>query len=99
MSRREHIEELTRRWAERHERRGEERRAHGDERPAADEERAARAEAEFPFRSVTPAMYVAQHGPAMTGYTYDDYRYPDPRLQRWVDEVGRLLRQRRRVDR
>jgi hypothetical protein len=99
VSRREHIEELTRRWAERHDRREEQRRAHGDERPVADPERAARAEAEFPFRSVTPAEYVARHGPDMTGYTYDDYRYAVAHLQRWIDEVGRLLRERRGMDR
>jgi hypothetical protein len=35
----------------------------------------------------------------MTAFTYDDYTYPDPELQAWIDEVGRLLRQRRQTDR
>ena len=65
----------------------------------ADPQRAATAMAAFPFRSVTPADYVDAHGQAMTAYTYDDYRYPDAALQAWIDEVGRLLRLRRQVDR
>ncbi len=48
--------------------------------------------ASFPYRAVTPQAYVASHRSAMTAYTYDDYAYPDPELQGWLDEVGRLLR-------
>jgi hypothetical protein len=56
--------------------------------------RAARAAAAFPFRRMSPAEYVARHGADMAGYTYDDYAYPDAELQAWLDEVGRLLRDR-----
>jgi len=56
--------------------------------------RAARAAAAFPFRRVPPAEYVARYGADMSGFTYDDYAYPDADLQAWLDEVGRLLRER-----
>jgi hypothetical protein len=63
------------------------------EREPADAARAARAAEAFPFRTVRPAEYVTLHGSEMSGYTYDDYRYGDPELQDWIDEVGRLLRE------
>ena len=49
----------------------------------------------FPFRSVTPAAYVDEHGGDMIGFTYDDARYADPDLDAWLAEAGRLLRMRR----
>ena len=49
----------------------------------------------FPFRDVAPADYVAEHGDAMTAFTYDDERYADPALDAWLLEVGRLLREGR----
>jgi len=47
----------------------------------------------FPFRTTTPAAYVAKHGAAMTAFTYDDERCADPALDEWLLEVGRLLRE------
>jgi hypothetical protein len=44
---------------------------------------------------VTPDAYVAAHGDAMPGFTYDEARYADADLDAWLLEVGRLLRQRR----
>lgn len=44
---------------------------------------------------MTPADYVAEHGAAMTAFTYDDERYTDPALDAWLLEVGRLLREAR----
>lgn len=49
----------------------------------------------FPFRSMSPAAYVAEHGDDMIGFTYDEARYTDADLDAWLLEVGRLLRQRR----
>ena len=49
----------------------------------------------FPFRSMSPAAYVAEDGTDMTGFTYDEATYRDPELDAWLLEVGRLLRMRR----
>ena len=65
------------------------------ERPTASAERQALAARAFPFRTVTPAMYVAAHGGDMTAFTYDDERYDDPELDAWIVDVGRVLRQGR----
>ena len=88
---RDRLDELTDRWRERHDAR----RPSPDARPPASTERAALAARAFPYRSVTPAAYVADHGPAMSAFTYDDERYDDPQLDEWILEVGRLLRARR----
>jgi len=80
---------LTDRWRARHDGR---RRA---ERPVADPEREELALRAFPFRTVTPAAYVAAHGADMPGFTYDEVRYTDADLDAWLLEVGRLLRARR----
>ena len=57
--------------------------------------RAALAARAFPFRQLTPDEYVARHGDAMVGFTYDEERHPDPALDAWLLAVGRLLRARR----
>lgn len=49
----------------------------------------------FPFRTMTPGAYVAEHGTDMIGFTYDEARYADAELDAWLLEVGRLLRERR----
>jgi hypothetical protein len=86
---RERIDELTDRWRRRHEAR----RPSPADRPIARSEREALAARAFPFRTMTPAAYVAEHGAAMTAFTYDDERYADPALDAWLLEVGRLLRE------
>ena len=88
---RERIDELTDRWRRRHEAR----RPAPADRPTARPEREALAARSFPFREMTPAAYVAEHGTAMTAFTYDDERYADPALDAWLLEVGRLLRAER----
>ena len=93
MDERSRLDELTRRWRERHEAR----RPAPETRPPADSERQARAAAAFPYRSVTPAAYAAEHGAEMPGFTYDDERYDDPELDAWILELGELLRARRRA--
>ncbi len=84
----ERLGELTDRWRRRHEAR----RPEPADRPQAAPEREALAARAFPFRTETPASYVAEHGAAMTAFTYDDERYADAALDAWLLEVGRLLR-------
>ncbi|HJP72306.1 MAG TPA: hypothetical protein VJ975_11350 [Candidatus Limnocylindria bacterium] len=91
MSRREHLEHLTDRWRSRHDAR----RPEPDARPSADPAREALASRAFPFRTVAPADYVAEHGSDMIGFTYDEARYADADLDGWLLEVGRLLREDR----
>jgi hypothetical protein len=85
------LDRLTRRWRQRHEAQ----RAADPSRPRAEPAREARARRGFPYRSVSPADYVAQHGDAMPGFTYDDESYEDAKLDAWIVELGRLLRARR----
>jgi hypothetical protein len=91
MSDRRRLATLTARWRQRHDAR----RPEAADRPLASPAREARAAEAFPFRAVSPAAYVAEHGDAMIGFTYDDVRYRDPALDGWLLEVGRLLRERR----
>ena len=86
---RERLSNLTIRWRARHDAR------RSEARPAADPGREAVAARAFPFRSVSPAAYVAEHGTDMTAFTYDEVTYTDPALDAWLLEVGRLLRVRR----
>ena len=57
--------------------------------------RAALAWRAFPFRTMSPEAYVAEHGASMVGFTYDEERHPDPKLDAWLVEAGRLLAERR----
>ena len=86
---RERLSNLTVRWRARHDAR------HSEDRRPADPEREAVAARAFPFRSIDPAAYVAEHGADMAGFTYDEAQYTDPDLDAWLLEVGRLLRIRR----
>ncbi len=86
---RQRLEDLTDRWRARHDARL------PADRPQADPEREALALRAFPYRTSSPADYVAKHGPDMAGFTYDEARYADPELDAWLLEVGRLLRDRR----
>ena len=83
------LQSLTDRWRARHKARL------PAERAEADSEREALAGRAFPFRTIAPAAYVAEHGADMAGFTYDEARYADPELDAWLLEVGRLLRLRR----
>jgi hypothetical protein len=88
VSRRDRLDALTDRWRARHDARRPQ--AAGRPRaPFAHEYLASRA---FPYRTVAPAAYVAEHGADMRGFTYDDERYADADLDAWLLEVGRLLR-------
>ena len=83
------LEELTDRWRARHDAR-----VPGD-RPQAEPDREALAQRAFPFRSLSPAAYVAEHGADMVGFTYDEESYADPDLDAWLLKVGQLLREGR----
>jgi hypothetical protein len=85
------LDRLTRRWQQRHDAR----RDADPFRPRANPGREALARRGFPYGSVTPAAYVAEHADAMPGFTYDDESYADPALDAWILEVGRLLREGR----
>ena len=91
MNRRGDLLRLTDRW----------RRRHDAARPALAQrgpmspERAALAGRAFPVATVSPAAYVAEHGDQMLGFTYDEERHPDPAVDAWLIEVGRLLGERR----
>lgn len=91
MQPRDRLERLTDRWRARHDAR----RPSPEERRPASPEREELAGRAFPYRTMTPADYVAEHGADMTAFTYDDERYADPDLDAWLLEVGRLLRERR----
>lgn len=88
---RTNLDRLTARWRARHDLRRE-----GDPfRPRANPGREALARRGFPYHDVTPADYVAEHGPDMTGFTYDEESYADVELDAWIVEVGELLRAQR----
>ncbi len=91
MASRDELSRLTDRWRLRRDAR----RPSIDERPPADPAREALAALAFPFASVEPATYVAEHGADMAGFTYDEARYADEDLDAWLLEVGRLLRMSR----
>jgi hypothetical protein len=90
--RRKRLLELTARWRTRRDAR---RPSAEAPRPVADLERQARAATSFPYRTTSPAEYAARYGADMPGFTYDEYRYDDPELDRWLAELGRELRARR----
>jgi hypothetical protein len=88
---RTNLDRLTARWRARHDLRRE-----GDPfRPRANPGREALARRGFPYRDVTPADYVAEHGADMAGFTYDDESYVDAELDAWIVAVGELLREQR----
>ena len=91
MNRRDDLRRLTDRWRRRHDAA----RVAVDERKPMPPERAALAARAFPYASQSPLTYVAEHGDEMPGFTYDDMRHPDPALDAWLVEVGRLLAERR----
>ncbi len=63
-----------------------------DERPLADPSRVEWALRVFPFREQTAAGYAARYAHTIGCSSFDEYRYPDPALGAWIDELHRLLR-------
>jgi hypothetical protein len=85
------LEHLTDRWRTRHDAR----RPDPADRPPASPARELLATSAFPYRTRTPAEYVAEHGAVMAGFTYDEERYTDQELDAWLLEVGHLLAEAR----
>jgi len=88
VSGRDRLDALTDRWRARHDAR----RPQAGGRPKAPFAREFLASRAFPYRTVTPEAYVAEHGADMRAFTYDDEHYADAELDAWLVEVGRLLR-------
>jgi hypothetical protein len=63
-----------------------------DNRPLADSDRVQAAMRMFPYRSQTPGFYAAHNAHLWGASSFDNYRYPDPSLSAWIDELHRLLR-------
>jgi hypothetical protein len=93
--RRQQLDDMTRRWRERHDAR---RLAGPPDRPPADAERETRARGAFPYRELSPREYAQRHGADMIGFIYDEYAYDDPELDAWLVELGAELRRRRAAD-
>jgi hypothetical protein len=91
----ERLAQLTRRWRARHDARL---LADPELLPDAEPELEARARASFPIDEMSPAEYGDRYGADMIGFTFDEHRYADPRLDAWLRELGRILRARRGVD-
>jgi hypothetical protein len=63
-----------------------------DDRPLADPGRVRSARQIFPFQVESPAFYAAHNAHTIGCSDFDNYRYPDPALGAWIDELHRLLR-------
>ncbi len=70
-----------------------------DERPLADPARVEQARRLFPYRELSPEQYAARYAHAIGCSSFDDYRYPDPALGAWLDELHRLLRSSSELER
>lgn len=88
-TRRTRLHILTARWRTRHDQA-----SAGQSRPPASPAREAQAIGAFPFRELSPEAYADRYGADMPGFTYDDERYVDAKLDAWLVELGRILRSR-----
>jgi hypothetical protein len=61
-----------------------------DELPMADAGREQSAREMFPF-AVSPEEYAAREGHMWLCFSFDDYRYSDPDVERWVHRLGDIL--------
>jgi hypothetical protein len=62
-----------------------------DKRPLAEPWRVEQARRMFPFRELSPEQYAARYAHKILCSSFDQYRYPDPVLETWIDELHRLL--------
>jgi hypothetical protein len=63
------------------------------ELPMADQSREREAGATFPL-DMTPEEYAARFAHDWMCFSFDDYRYPDARMERWIHRLGDILFQR-----
>lgn len=61
--------------------------------PPASPGREADAQTLFPF-DMSPEEYAARHAHLWFCFSYDDYRYTDPAVERWIHRLGDILFQR-----
>lgn len=61
--------------------------------PMADAGREAGARELFPF-DVSPEEYAAHNAHHWYCFSFDDYRYSDPAMERWIHRLGDILFQR-----
>jgi hypothetical protein len=45
----------------------------------------------FPYRSMSVEEYAARHGADWGCFSFDEYRYADESLDRWIAALGRLF--------
>jgi hypothetical protein len=64
-----------------------------DDLPMATPEREEDARELFPIH-MTPEEYAASYGAGWLCFSYDDYRYSDPVLDRWIQRLGDILFER-----
>jgi len=58
--------------------------------PIADPGREADARRIFPF-DMSPDEYAARHAHEWYCFSFDDYRYADPAMERWIQRLGDIL--------
>ena len=63
-----------------------------DPRPLAEPAQERLARDVFPLH-LSPGVYAARHGdPAHGCFGYEQWRYRDPKVTRWIDAVAQILR-------
>jgi hypothetical protein len=62
-----------------------------DDRPIADPTRIEIALQMFPYRDLSAEQNTARWSHTIGCSSFADYRYPDPALGAWIDEMHRLL--------
>ena len=63
----------------------------GDERPMADPFRVEMALQMFPHGELSAEQWAARYAHTVGCSSFDQYRYPDPNLGAWIDELHRLF--------
>lgn len=63
----------------------------GDERPLADPAFVELALHLFPYREKSAEQWAARFAHTVGCSSFDQYRYPDPALGAWIDELHRLF--------
>ena len=61
-----------------------------EELPFADPGRVEAAKELFPL-DMSPEEYAARHAHNWMCFSFDDYRYPDARLERWIHRLGDIM--------
>lgn len=71
----------------------------GDERPLADPSRVEVAMRLFPYRELSAEQWAARYAHTVACSSFDQYRYPDPALGSWIEDLHQLLRSAAEVER